>query len=72
MSSWKGKVVRLFQLILFLLFFSATVYINLSCSKDDNPASTNCGSGSASWDAKTQVCKDNADGRVLPNSCCGR
>lgn len=72
MVSRKGRVLRALQVIFFLLFFSATVYINFSCSKDDNPASSNCGSGSASWDIKAQVCKDNSDGRVLSNSCCGR
>ncbi len=72
MSPWNGKVIRSLQLILFLLFFSATVYIDFSCSKDENPASTNCGSGSASWDSKTLICRDNADGRALDKSCCGR
>ena len=67
---WKA----ILQLIAFLLFFVLTVAVNLNCSKDDsNPASdVSCGSGHVTWDDKGQVCRDQANNRIVPSTCCGR
>jgi len=54
----------------------AIVFLNffISCSSDDsNPArNPDCGSGIVDWDSKGQVCRDRANGLVVPSSCCGR
>ena len=61
------------KVIAFLLFFAATVFINLTCSKDSNPTSDpSCGSGHVTWDAKAQRCRDQANNQIVPNSCCGQ
>jgi len=62
------------QLTAFLLFFAATVALNLNCSKDDsNPASdVACGSGHVFWDDKGQVCRDQVDNKIVPSNCCGK
>jgi hypothetical protein len=65
----KGDILRV---ILFLLFFAFTVAVNLSCS-DDNPVKgPECGSGHNTWDTKAQVCRDQANNQIVPNSCCGQ
>ncbi len=67
---WKERA----QLVAFLLFFALTVALNLNCSQDDsNPASdVSCGSGHVYWDSKPGLCKDLANDKVIPSSCCGR
>ncbi len=66
---WKETL----KLIAFLLFFVATVLINLMCSSNSNPASgADCGSGHVTWDDKAQRCRDQANNQIVPNSCCGQ
>ena len=65
----RKEIVRI---VLFLIFFGFSVAINLSCS-DDNPVKgPECGSGQNVWDAKSQVCRDNSNNHIVPNSCCGQ
>jgi len=67
------KIKEAAQLILFLVFFVLTVALNLQCAEDDNPAGgPECGSGRVTWNAKAQRCYDQADNKIVPNSCCGR
>ena len=69
----KARLRHLIEVALFLLFFAGTVAINLRCEGNDNPAaSKECGSGHVTWDEKGQVCRDQADNRIVPSSCCGR
>ena len=69
LTRWK----EMLQVGAFLLFFIATVVLNVTCSKDNNPtADPACGSGHVTWDAKGQVCRDQADNHIVPNSCCGQ
>jgi len=73
----KGLPTRskeILQIAAFLVFFVATVFLNVTCSKDDNnPASDPaCGSGHVAWDSKGQVCRDQADNHIVPSSCCGQ
>lgn len=73
MKDRRTKIKETAQLMLFLAFFVLTVALNLQCSEDDNPAaSAECGSGHVTWNAKAQRCYDDADNRIVPNSCCGR
>lgn len=62
------------QLALFLIFFVFTVFLNVTCSsEEDNPTADNsCGSGHVFWDDKGGVCRDQVDNRVVPSNCCGR
>lgn len=61
-----------FQFFLLALALSVMLMV-LACDKENNPAAdSQCGSGKVTWDEKGQVCRDQADGRVLPSSCCGR
>jgi len=70
-SMWWKEIL---QLIAFLLFFVLTVALNLNCSQDDsNPASdVSCGSGHVYWDTKALVCRDRANDKVVPSTCCGQ
>jgi hypothetical protein len=74
MSENKVRLRRFIELALFLLFFAGTVAINLRCQKSEsNPAAgPECGSGHVTWDAKAQVCRDQANNRIVPSNCCGR
>jgi hypothetical protein len=72
-ASTRTGVSRALHIALFLLFFAATVGLNITCEPDDNPAADPaCGSGSVMWDAKSQVCRDRANNRIVPNKCCGQ
>ena len=65
-----GPVV---EVLLFLLFFSFSVALNLSCKDEDDPLSSGeCGSGRTTWDEKAQVCRDVTNSRIVPANCCGR
>lgn len=72
MKSMRWK--EILQLIAFLLFFVLSVVLNLSCSEDDNNPAANvaCGSGHVYWDTKALVCKDLANDKVVPSTCCGQ
>jgi hypothetical protein len=74
MSGTKARLRQFIEVALFLLFFAGTVAINLKCSGNDtNPAAAKeCGSGHVTWDEKGQVCRDQADNRIVPSSCCGQ
>lgn len=68
-----ARILENVRLALFLLFFALTVFLNLTCSEEDNPLSDPaCGSGRVSWYEKAGVCRDDANNRVVPNACCGR
>lgn len=61
-----------FQSFLLALALSAMLIVQ-ACEKDNNPAADPaCGSGKVSWDEKAQVCRDQANGRIVPASCCNR
>lgn len=62
---------RSFELATYVLFATA-IGMNISCEKGTEPDRTACGSGSVTWDAKAGVCRDLADNKIVPNSCCGR
>jgi hypothetical protein len=66
--SWKEAL----KLVVFLLFFAATVLVNLMCSSSSNPVDPACGSGHVTWDAKAQRCRDQSNNQIIPNSCCGQ
>jgi hypothetical protein len=69
----RKRIKELLQTFLFLLFFIVTVSLNLTCSAEDNPASSEeCGSGRVMWNDKAQVCIDQANNKVVPSNCCGR
>jgi hypothetical protein len=70
----KTRFRRFIEVALFLLFFAGTVAVNLRCQEDDNnpAASPECGSGHVTWDSKGQVCRDQADNRIVPSKCCGQ
>jgi len=68
-----AKMLDNVRLVLFLLFFALTVFLNLTCSEEDNPlADPECGSGHVTWYEKAGVCRDEANNQVVPNKCCGR
>lgn len=62
---------RSLEIVTAILFVIA-IGMNVSCEKGTEPDRSNCGSGNVTWDAKAGVCRDRADNRVVPNSCCGR
>ena len=70
----KARLRRFIEVALFLLFFAGTVAVNLRCqTNEDNPAAgPECGSGHVTWDTKAQVCRDQANNRIVPSNCCGR
>jgi hypothetical protein len=66
------KTKEVVRILLFLVFFAFTVAVNLNCS-DDNPVKgPECGSGKNTWDTKSLVCRDQANNRIVPSSCCGQ
>ncbi len=69
LTNWREAL----KLLAFLLFFAATVLLNLVCSQPTNPAGDpSCGSGHVTWDVKAQRCRDQANNQIVPNSCCGQ
>lgn len=74
MKDLRARWKEILQLVVFLVFFIATVFLNVTCSKDDNNPAANlaCGSGHVAWDPKALVCRDQADNHIVPNSCCGQ
>jgi hypothetical protein len=48
----------------------ASMWVNVSCEKGTEPDRTKCGSGNVYLDSKTGLCKDRADGSVVPRECC--
>lgn len=73
MKTRKSRLFDLLGIALFLLFFSGTVALNMSCKDEDDPLSSGeCGSGKTTWDVKAELCRDLADGHVLPSKCCGK
>ena len=74
MPETTARLRRTIEVTLFLLFFAGTVAVNIECQKDEsNPAAgPECGSGHVAWDTKAQVCRDQADNRIVPSNCCGR
>lgn len=68
-----GDVLEKVPGVLFLLFFVLTVFLNITCSPEDNPASSpECGSGHVTWYEKAGVCRDDVSNQVVPEKCCGR
>ena len=66
-------VVEKLAQLFFLVFFVLTVFLNITCSPEDNPASgPECGSGHVTWYEKAGVCRDDVDNQVVPAKCCGR
>jgi hypothetical protein len=61
------------QSVLFVLAVLTMLVVPAACSdEDDVTKSPDCGSGRVAYDAKTGICRDQADGRILPTKCCGR
>jgi hypothetical protein len=74
MKDRRTKISEAAQLIAFVVFFILSVVLNLQCSSEEsNPAAASeCGSHHVTWDSKAQICRDDANGKPVPNSCCGR
>ncbi|HWP82131.1 MAG TPA: hypothetical protein VNN76_05715 [Bacteroidota bacterium] len=52
------------------LLFVTAMSINFSCEDPNEPDRSKCGSGSVYLDPKTDLCKDRADGSIVPRECC--
>ncbi|MCI0707062.1 MAG: hypothetical protein L0Y80_06240 [Ignavibacteriae bacterium] len=63
----------IFQFGLLVLVFVVMAFVTSACEEEDGgPTDPSCGSGQLTWDSKAGVCRDDANGSIVPSSCCGQ